>query len=115
MDSFLLASQRLTRSRQGETDYKYFELFLETVSGFPSVLANMAGYYIQYPAILQQSLATLFLFLENWKDHLTRGDPCFFTVFRSSKTSPTSRYSQPPASVPPQQQQQPHQAAAAAG
>ncbi len=37
MDSFLLASQRLTRSGQGETDYKYFELFLETVSGFPSV------------------------------------------------------------------------------
>jgi hypothetical protein len=31
IDSFLLASQRLTRSGQGETDYKYFELFLETV------------------------------------------------------------------------------------
>ncbi len=45
MDSFLLASQRLTRSGQGETDYKYFELFLESVSGFPSVLASMAGYY----------------------------------------------------------------------
>ncbi len=57
MDSFLLASQRLTRSDQGETDYKYFELFLETV----------AGYYTRYPAIhqvwpdiLQQSLAALF-------------------------------------------------------
>jgi hypothetical protein len=33
MDSFLLASQRLTRSGQGKTDYRYFELFLETVSG----------------------------------------------------------------------------------
>ena len=75
MDSFLLASQRLTRSGQGETDYRYFELFLETVSGFPSVPASMAGYYTQYPAILQQSLATLFPFLENLKDHLTRGDP----------------------------------------
>jgi hypothetical protein len=31
----------------------------------------MAGYYTQYPAILQQSLATLFPFLENLKDHLT--------------------------------------------
>ncbi len=50
MDSFLLASQRLTRSGQGETDYRYFELFLETVSGFPSVPASMAGYYTQYPA-----------------------------------------------------------------
>jgi hypothetical protein len=35
----------------------------------------MAGYYTQYPAILQQSLVTLFLFLENLKDHLARGDP----------------------------------------
>ena len=51
MDSFLLASQRLTRSGQGETDFRYFELFLETVSGFPSVPASMAGYYTQYPAI----------------------------------------------------------------
>jgi hypothetical protein len=74
MDSFLLASQRLTWSGQGETDYKYFELFLETVSGFPSVPASMAGYYTQYPAIVQQSLATLFPFLENLKDHITRGN-----------------------------------------
>jgi hypothetical protein len=75
MDSFLMASQRLTRSGQGETDYRYFELFLETVLGFPSVPASMAGYYTTYPAILQQSLATLFPYLENLKDHLTRGDP----------------------------------------
>ena len=75
MDSFLLASQRLTRSGQGETDYRYFELFLETVSGFPSVPASMAGYYTRYPAILQQSLATLLPYLENLKYHLTRGDP----------------------------------------
>ena len=59
MDSFLLASQRLTRSGQGETDYRYFELFLESVSGFPSVPASMAGYYTTYPAILQPSLAKL--------------------------------------------------------
>ncbi len=75
MDSFLLVSQRLTRSGQGETDYRYFELFLETVAGFPSVPSSMAGYYTMYPAILQQSLATLFPYLENLKDHLTRGDP----------------------------------------
>ncbi len=75
MDSFLLASQRLTRSGQGETDYRYFELFLGTVSGFPSVSACMAGYHTTYPAILQQSLATLLPYLENLKDHLTRGDP----------------------------------------
>jgi hypothetical protein len=33
MDSFLLNSQHLTRSSLGETDYRYFELFLETVLG----------------------------------------------------------------------------------
>jgi hypothetical protein len=47
MDSFLLTSQRLTRSGPGETDYHfyYFELFLETVSGFLSVPSSMTGYY----------------------------------------------------------------------
>jgi hypothetical protein len=64
MDSFLLASQHLTRSGQGETNYRHFELFLETVvSGFTSVPAIMAGYYTQYPAILQQSVVTLSSFL----------------------------------------------------
>ncbi len=71
MDSFLLASQRLTQSGQGETDFSYFKLFLETVSGFPSAPASMTGYYTRYPAILQQSLATLFPYLENLKDHFT--------------------------------------------
>jgi hypothetical protein len=72
MDSFRLASQRLTRSDQGETDFRYFELSLEIVSGFPSVPASMAGYYTRYPAILQKSLTTLFPYLENLKDHLSR-------------------------------------------
>ncbi len=36
MPSFLLASQRLTRSGQGETAYKYFKMFLEAVASFPS-------------------------------------------------------------------------------
>jgi hypothetical protein len=53
MNLFVLASQRLTRSGQGETDFNYFKLFLETVSGFPSVALCMPGYYGEYPAILQ--------------------------------------------------------------
>ena len=54
MNLFLLASQKLTRSGQGKTDFDYFKLFLETaVSGFPSVALCMPGYYLQYPAILQ--------------------------------------------------------------
>ena len=75
MNLFLLASQKLTRSGQGKTDFDYFKLFLETVSGFPSVALCMPGYYLQYPAILQQSLATLFPYLEKMQDHLVRSDP----------------------------------------
>ncbi len=45
MGNFLLASQRLTRSGQGETPYHYFELYLVTVAGFPSVALAMMGYY----------------------------------------------------------------------
>ena len=75
MGNFLLASQRLTRSGQGETPYHYFELYLLTVSGFPSVAHSMTAYYAQYPAILQQSLDTLFPFLEKMRDHLAKTDP----------------------------------------
>ncbi len=75
MGNFLLASQRLTRSGQGEPPYHYFELFLNTVSGFPSVAHSMTTYYGQYLAILQQSLATLFPFLEKMRDPLAKTDP----------------------------------------
>ncbi len=51
MGKFLLASQRLTRSGQGETPYHYFELYLVTVAGFPSMALAMMGYYSRYPAI----------------------------------------------------------------
>jgi hypothetical protein len=75
MNLFLSASQSLTRSGQGETDFNYFKLFLETVSGFPSVALCMPGYYVQYPAILQQSLATIFPYLKKMQDHLVWSDP----------------------------------------
>jgi len=75
MANFLLASQRLTRSGQGETPYKYFKLFLETVSSFPSIGQSLTTYYAQYPAITQQSVVTLFPFLEQMKDHLLRNAP----------------------------------------
>jgi hypothetical protein len=67
---FLLASQRLTRSGQGETDYRYFELFLETVSGFPTIALSLPGYYFTCPAILQQRRAWL-RFSRIWKNCAT--------------------------------------------
>jgi hypothetical protein len=75
MSTFLLASQRLTRSGQGETAYNYFKLFLETVFGFPSVGMCLTTYYSAYPAIINQSLVTLFPHPENMKDYLLKSDP----------------------------------------
>jgi hypothetical protein len=114
MNVFLLASQRLTRSGQGETDFNFFKLFLETVSGFPSVALCMPGYYVQYPAILQQSLATLFPYLEKMQDHLVRSDPA--SPFsgsakggapgKSGKRNPNTRANRTnrPRNQPPQRQ-----------
>jgi hypothetical protein len=99
MNLFLLASQRLTRSGQGETDFNYFKLFLETVSGFPSVALCMPGYYIQYPAILQQSLATIFPYLEKMQDHLVRSDPAspFSGAAKGNTTkTPKTKKTRPP-------------------
>ncbi len=47
---FLLASQCLTRSGQGETTYKYFKMFLETVASFPSIEMCLTTYYTTHPA-----------------------------------------------------------------
>ncbi len=38
-EKYLLASKRLTRSGQGETPFKYFEMFLDTVKGLLSPCA----------------------------------------------------------------------------
>jgi hypothetical protein len=75
MSTLLLVSQRLTRSGQGETAYNYFKLFLETVSSFYSIGVCLTTYYSAYPAIINQSLATLFPHLENMKDYLLKSDP----------------------------------------
>jgi hypothetical protein len=75
MSSFLLASQRLTRSGQGETVYKYFKMFLETVAGFPSIGMCLTTYYTAHPVIVNQSVVTLFPYLETMKDHLLKSDP----------------------------------------
>jgi hypothetical protein len=96
MDSFLLASQRLTRSGQGETDFSYFKSFLETVSGFPAIALALPGYYILHPAILQQSLATLFPYLDKLRDHLVQSDTASpFSGAAKGSTAPTLRERKP--------------------
>ncbi len=73
-EKYLLASQRLTRIGQGETPFKYFEMFLETVKGFPLVLHCMTP-YVANPGIRTQSLATLFPFLEGMLPVLLKNNP----------------------------------------
>ena len=65
----------MTRTGQGETPYNYFKLFLETVSAFPSIGMCLTTYYSAHPAIITQSLATLFPHLENMKDYILKSDP----------------------------------------
>ncbi len=102
MGNYLLASQRLTRSGQGETPYHYFELFLVTVSGFPSVTHSMTTYYAQYPAILQQSLETLPPFLAPPKGLPTNPKPVLLEVIpgRASNRSRSNARLASPTSTP---------------
>ncbi len=74
-EKYLLASERLTRSGQGETPFKNFEMFLDKVKGFPLVLQSMTPYYAANPGIRTQNLATLFPFLEGMLPFLLRNDP----------------------------------------
>jgi hypothetical protein len=99
MDSFLLPSQRLTRSGQGETDFSYFKSFLETVSGFPSIALSMPGYYVMYPAILQQSL----------RDHLIRSDTASPFSGAAAQRERRPRIPKTKKSKQPQQQQEQQQ------
>jgi hypothetical protein len=73
-EKYLLDSQRLTRSGQGETPFKYFEMFLDTLKGLPLVLHNMTPYYATNPGIRTQTLATLFPFLQGMLPFLVRND-----------------------------------------
>jgi hypothetical protein len=78
---------------KGETAYNYFKLFLESVSGFPSIEMCLTTYYSAYPAIANQSLATFFPHLENMKDYLLKsvgpGQP-FFRLHAAQAAKATS-------------------------
>ena len=72
MNKFLLASKKLTVSGQGKTDYEYFELFLETVQGFPIVSECMSTYYAVQPTVQQQNIDTLFPYLKSQHPYMLR-------------------------------------------
>jgi hypothetical protein len=54
----------------------------------------LTTYYAQYPALTHQSLAILFPYLENLRDHLIRIDPASpFSGAAKGPTTPASRTS----------------------
>jgi hypothetical protein len=107
-ESFLLASQRLTWSGQGETpyNYNYFETFLETTKGFPLVLHSMTPYYAANPGIRTQNLVTLFPFLEGMLPFLLKNYPG--STFSGAATKQAQQHQQvhSPSAQPTQPQPQ---------
>ncbi len=70
MNSFLLASKKLTTAGQGKTAYEYFELFLETLKGFPVVGQCLPAYYASNTTMATQNLGTLYPYLKSQLDFL---------------------------------------------
>ncbi len=67
---FLLASLKLSATGHGEEPYRYFELFLESIKGFPLISTTLDGFYQRYPTVPQQNITTLFGYLESMVSHL---------------------------------------------
>jgi hypothetical protein len=55
MNLFMLASVKLTASGHGERTrgkpYRYFEMFLESVKGFPVLRQHLPGFFTAYPTV----------------------------------------------------------------
>jgi hypothetical protein len=65
---------RLSATGHGEDTYRYFELFLESIKGFPLISTTLDGFYQRFyqrcPTVPQQSITTLFGYLEPMVSHL---------------------------------------------
>ena len=70
MNNFLLASKKLTTSGQGKTPYEYFEIFLETLKGFPVVGQCLPAYYAVNTTMATRTLSTLFPYLKSQLEFL---------------------------------------------
>ena len=70
MGKFVLASIKLSATGHGEDSYRYFELFLESIKGFPLISTTLDGFYQRYPTVPQQNITSLFGYLEPMVSHL---------------------------------------------
>ena len=51
MGKFVLASLKLSATGHEEDSYRYFELFLESIKGFPLISTTLDGFYQRYPTV----------------------------------------------------------------
>ncbi len=51
MGKFVLASLKLSATGHGEDPYRYFDLFLESIKGFPHISTTLDGFYQRYPTV----------------------------------------------------------------
>jgi hypothetical protein len=65
MNIFLLASKKLTTAGQGKTPYEYFEIFLETLKGFPVVGQCLPAYHAVNTTMATRNLDTLYPYLKS--------------------------------------------------
>jgi hypothetical protein len=70
MNFFMLASVKLTASGYGENPYRYFEMFLESVKGFPVLRQQLPGFFTAYPTVNQQTITVRFAFLRPLITHM---------------------------------------------
>jgi hypothetical protein len=70
MNTFLLASKKLTTAGQGKTPYEYFEIFLETLKGFPVVGQCLPAYFAVNTTMATRNLSTLYPYLKSQLEFL---------------------------------------------
>ena len=70
MNLFMLASIKLTASGHGENPYRYYEMFLESVKGFPVLRQQLSGFFTAYPTVNLQTITVLFAFLRPLIPHM---------------------------------------------
>ena len=70
MNLFMMASIELTASGHGGNPYRYFEMFLDSVKGFPVLRQQLPGFFTMYPTVNQQNVTVLFAFLRPLITHM---------------------------------------------
>jgi hypothetical protein len=92
MNTFLLASKKLTTAGHGKTPYEYFEIFLETLKGFPAVGQRLPAYYAVNTTMATRTLSTLYPYLKSQLEFLlVAGSICGLTVLRCRDPCPKTQ------------------------